>query len=50
MEIKTNFIDFYTKRVDKLLIQCQTHKSVVYVLIALILLLIFVFVFSFFLK
>jgi hypothetical protein len=36
MEVKTEFIDTYTKTVDKSLIQCQTHKTIVYVLIALI--------------
>ncbi len=29
MEIKTNFMDTYTKKIDKLLNQCQTQKTII---------------------
>jgi hypothetical protein len=47
MEIK-DFIDTYTKKIDKLLNQFQTQKTIIYVLITFTLLLVFGFVKYFF--
>jgi hypothetical protein len=50
MEIKTEFLDEYTIKIDKLLSHSNDQKMIIYGLIALISLLTFGFVFSFFLK
>ena len=50
MEIKTEFLDEYTKKIDKLLKRCNNQKYIIYGLVAFISLSIFGFVVSFFLK
>jgi hypothetical protein len=50
MEIKTEILDNYTRKVEKLLNRCNNQKYIIYGLIAFISLSIFGFVFSFFLK
>ncbi len=50
MEIKTEFVDEYTSKIDKLLNHSNNQKVIIYDLIALISLLTFEFVASFFLK
>ena len=50
MEIKTEILDNYTRRIDKLLNRCIIQKYIIYGLVAFISLSIFGFVASFFLK
>ena len=50
MEIKTEFLDEYTNKIDKLLNPCNNQKDIIYGLVTFILLSIFGFVVSFFLK
>lgn len=50
MKIKTEILDNYTKRVEKLLNRCNNQLYIIYGLIAFISLSIFGFVVSFFLK
>ncbi len=50
MEIKTEILDNYSKRVDKLLNRCKNKKYTIFGLVAFILLSIFGFVVAFFLK
>ena len=50
MEIKTEILDTYTRRVNKLLKRCINQKYIIYDLVAFISLSIFGFVVSFFLK
>jgi hypothetical protein len=50
MEIKTEILNNYTKRVDKLLKRCNNKKYIIYGLVVFISLSIFGFVVSFFLK
>ena len=50
MEIKTEFLDKYTNKIDELLNRCNTQKYIIYGLVTFILLSIFGFVVSFFLK
>jgi hypothetical protein len=50
MEIKSEILDTYTRRVDKLLNRSNNQKYIIYGLIAFISLSIFGFVVSFFLK
>ncbi len=50
MEIKTEFLDEYTNKIDKLLSCCNNQKVIIYALIALISMLTFGIVASFFLK
>jgi hypothetical protein len=50
MEIETETLGNYTRRVDKLLNRCNNQKYTIYGLVAFILISIFGFVVSFFLK
>jgi hypothetical protein len=50
MEVKTEILDNYTRRVEKLLNRCNNQKCIKYGLIAFISLSIFGFLVSFFLK
>jgi hypothetical protein len=50
MKIKTEILDNYTRRVEKLYNRCNNQKYIIYGLIAFISLSIFGFVVSFFLK
>ena len=48
--MKTEFLDAYTNKIDKLLKRCNNQKYIIYGLVTFILLSIFGFVVSFFLK
>jgi hypothetical protein len=50
MEIKTEILDTYTRRANKLLKRCNNRKYIIYDLVAFISLSISGFVISFFLK
>ena len=50
MKIKTEFLDAYTNKIDKLINHCNNQKLIIYTLIAIKMLLVFRFVVSFFLK
>jgi hypothetical protein len=50
MEIKTEILDTYTRRVNKLLKRCNNQKDIIFCLVAFISLSIFGFIVSFYLK